>query len=436
MISKKYFTWQQLASILIASMIGTGVFTSLGFQVLDIHNSKAIVFLWLLGGALSLLGAISYARLATHFPSSGGEYNYLSRLFHPSFGFTSGYISILVGFAAPIAAACYAFGGYFVHFNPILTSKLGISFTANQAALSVLILLTGLNFFHKILGAKFQVVFTAIKIVTMLLLIVAGLIYPSNNIAFENETPFFEEILSPSFAIAIFWVSYSYSGWNALCYISGEIENPKKTIMKSLVSGTLFVTIVYILINWVFLKHIPVSEMAGKPDLVEKYAQFAFGSEIATFANGVICILLISTINSMLIIGPRVSTQIGKDYNALKFLSQRNKNDVPQISLLIQFGLSCIYLITSSFESLIVYIGFVLSLFTFSSILGLIIYEWRKKMLSIKTIFAPAVFLLFNFWILVYGAIEKPIEMLVGISACFSGFVLYHFIKKTHAESD
>ena len=107
---KKYFRPGQIAAILIANMIGTGVFTSLGFQVLDIHSGYAILLLWLIGGAVSMLGAICYSRLTVLMPRSGGEYVFLSKIYHPSLGFLSGWVSLIIGFAAPIAAASFAFG--------------------------------------------------------------------------------------------------------------------------------------------------------------------------------------------------------------------------------------------------------------------------------------------------------------------------------------
>ena len=247
---KKYFRPGQIAAILIANMIGTGVFTSLGFQVLDIHSGYAILLLWLIGGVVSMLGAICYSRLTVLMPRSGGEYVFLSKIYHPSLGFLSGWVSLIIGFAAPIAAASFAFGSYFNNFNPWISRQFGFSIAPATAGASVILLLTLLNILKKIAGAKFQFVFTTIKILSILAIIAIGLSVPeTGNTNFAFDHAFTSEIFTPAFAISLFFISYSYSGWNSLCYITEEIENAQKKIFKNLLLGTSFVTIIYFALN-------------------------------------------------------------------------------------------------------------------------------------------------------------------------------------------
>ena len=428
---KKYFQPGQIAAILIANMIGTGVFTSLGFQVLEIHSGYAILLLWLIGGIVSILGAVCYSRLTILMPRSGGEYVFLSKIYHPSLGFLSGWVSLIIGFAAPIAAASFAFGSYFNHFNPQIYAHLGFSISPKLAGASVIILLTSLNILKKIAGAKFQFVFTTIKILSILAIIAIGISVPeTGNTTFSIDETFTSEIFSSSFAISLFFISYSYSGWNSLCYITDEIENPQKKIFKNLLIGTSFVTTIYIALNYVFLRIIPTQDLSGCPDIVAKFAEHALSPSVANMASGLICVLLVSTINSMIIIGPRVSKSIGEDYSKLKLLSRESKGESPYFGLILQLILALIYLLTSSFEQLIIYTGFVLNIFTFLSVLGLFFIKENKYRFNVKKLIAPLLFLSYSLWLLFYGIYRKPLESGVGIAVCLIGLLIYTLVRE------
>lgn len=430
------FTKSQVFSILIANMIGTGVFTSLGFQVVGITSGFALLLLWVLGGIMAFLGSMSYSMLGIAFPRSGGEYNYLSKIYHPSLGFLSGFISLVIGFSAPIAATAYAFGIYLSHFSTQYLEKYHISFNPIYSAITLVILLTCINVFNKRFGANFQNIFTIIKVSIIVLVILTGLFVTQNtNINYSFNSNAIQNILSPEFCIAMFFVTYSYSGWNSVCYISGEIENGEKTLPKTLVRGSLFVCLLYILVNYVFLKIIPIKEMTGVLDIGYLFANKVIGTNLGGIMSLAICVLLISSINSMIIVGPRVSMVVGEDYQRLKFLSITNKKEVPSIAIIIQTILAIIYIVSSSFSSLIVYVGFVITLFSFLTVLGLFFYnkkenEMTKTFKSFGYPFVPALFLIFNFWILSYGLIYKPKESLIGLSICIIGLIIYLFVSK------
>jgi APA family basic amino acid/polyamine antiporter len=231
-------------------------------------------------------------------PRSGGEYVFLSKIYHPSLGFLSGWVSLIIGFAAPIAAASFAFGSYFNNFNPWISQHFGFSISPTTAGASVILLLTLLNVLKKIAGAKFQFVFTTIKILSILAIIFIGLSAPeTGNTTFAFDHAFTSEIFTPAFAISLFFISYSYSGWNSLCYITEEIENAPKKIFKNLLLGTSFVTIIYVALNYTFLRVIPTQELSGCPDIVMKFAEHALSPSVAHLASGLICVLLLSTVN-------------------------------------------------------------------------------------------------------------------------------------------
>ncbi len=434
------FTRGHVFSILIANMIGTGAFTTLGYQVMGISSGFALLLLWVLGGVVAFLGSMCYAMLGIALPRSGGEYNYLSQIYGSGLGFVAGWVSLVIGFAAPIAAASLAFGDYLNKFiNPevFIDSDFQSSHFYNTPLFSSILLvliLTSLNIFNKKIGADFQKIFTIIKVIIILALIVIGLCSSENTeISFAMSVDALQSIVSPAFFIAMFFVAYSYSGWNAACYISGEIQDVERTLPRSLLSSTLLVTLLYVLLNYVFLKVVPISEMSGGMDIGYLFANKIFGVSVGGIMALAICVLLISTTNSMIIVGPRVSLVMGEDYKRLRFLSILNKREVPFVAILVQSMIAIIYLLTSTFESLLIFIGFVLSLISFLTVLGIFLIKEKDQLLiskfkSFGYPIVPALFLIINFTMLIYGLIYKPNESLFGIFICIIGYVVYMFI--------
>jgi len=408
-------------------MVGTGVFTSLGFQLFGIKSIFSIVLLWLLGGIISLCGALNYGELGAAFPRSGGEYNYLSKLYHPFFGFLSGWVSATVGFAAPVALSAMLLGQYF--------TKVFTAFDAKIIAASVVILLTIIHATSVKHGSRFQNIFTALKVILILVIIFAGLLMPNKQpLIFEANTSVLNEILSPSFAISLFFVSYSYSGWNAAAYIAGEIKEPQKNLPKALFVGTLIVTILYVLLNYVFMIAAPISEMVGQPEVAYFPAQHIFGMSGANIISMVISILLISSVSSMVLAGPRVIHVIGEDIKMLRFFGALNSEHIPAKAIVTQCIITLIFIATSSFEQVITYLGFTLNLFTFFTVLGIFILRKRnkvevKKISTFKTWGYPIttiLFLLFGLWLMVYGIVYKPIESLLGLATLGIGAIVYY----------
>ena len=430
------FSRSHVFSILVANMIGTGVFTSLGFQVMGLSSGFALLLLWVVGGLMAFLGSMSYSMLGIAFPRSGGEYNYLTQVYHPLIGFLSGWVSLIVGFSAPIAAASYAFGIYLSNFSELYLKAYHISFNPLYSAVILVIILTLLNIFNKRVGAEFQKAFTITKISIILFLIVIGIAgSQTSSVEYSLNSNAIKNILSPEFCIAMFFVTYSYSGWNAVSYISGEIVNARKTLPRSLISGALFVCVLYVMLNYVFLKAVPMKEMAGVMDVGALFANKVLGVNLGGIMSLLICILLVSTVNSMIIIGPRVSMVIGEDFSRLKFFSLLNSKEVPWVAILVQSVLAVVYLLTATFESLIVYVGFVITLFSFLTVLGLFFMGKKDKsnlpmFRSFGYPLIPAVFLVFNLWILIYGLIYKPTQSLIGLFICLLGIVLYLFISR------
>lgn len=416
-------------SYVIANMVGTGVFTSLGFQLAGgVTDIAAIMILWLLGGVIAFTGAQVYGELGSVMPRSGGEYHFLSELYHPSVGFMSGFFSMFVGFAAPIALAAMALGTYFSNVYAGINPKF--------IAAGVILLTTFVHGSSVRSGGAFQVVFTVIKILLIIGFIIAGFFFAPDHqdISIIPTSTTWTQLMSAGFAISLIYVYYSYSGWNASAYFVSELKNPSKNLPKSLIIGTLIVTVMYLLLNFVFVYVSPTTSLSGQLDVGAVAATDIFGIKGGVIMSGLISLLLISTISSMVFAGPRVIQVIGEDYPALGFMSKKRKNGVPLIAILVQTSISLILLFTSTFEQLLTYLGFVMNIFAFLTILGVFVHRRRfpKMERPYKTMgypVVPIVFMLFVIWNMIYLFQYKTVETLIGLGTLVLSLGIYFIIK-------
>lgn len=414
-------------SLIIANMVGTGVFTSLGFQALGISSGFALVFLWVVGGVVALCGALIYGEIGSRFPESGGEYNYLSKIYHPALGFLSGWVSVTVGFSAPVAAASMAMSKYVAYIFPELPKPI--------FAAGIVVLISVMHGIHFGLGKNFQNVFTTLKIALIVLFIIAGLFAKSEGDAsfvFDSSTS--KSIFSAAFAISLYFVGYSYSGWNAAAYVAGEIENPQKNLPKALFMGTGIVAVLYVSLNYVFLKVAPLAELKGQLEVGAVAATHIFGKTNGNIMSIIIALLLVSSISAMVMVGPRVSEAMGKNYPIFAFLAKRRGN-TPMRAIFVQSSISLFFIFTATFDQVITYIGFTLNLFLFMTVLGVFIARYKNnppQYTGYKTLLypiTPILFLIIETWVLVYGLIYKPVESQAGLATVLSGLIIYYISK-------
>jgi len=414
--------------IVVANMIGTGVFTSLGFQVVDIKSGFTLLFLWMIGGIFALCGALSYGELGAAMPYSGGEYYYLSRIYHPVVGFLSGWVSVTVGFAAPIAAAAMALGAYFKSVFPIVSSTV--------IALGVVIFVSLIHSRNKAFGSYFQQIFTILKVLLIVILIVCGLFLAEpQQLGFLPSTADVNLIFSSPFAISLVYVTYSYSGWNAAVYLASEVEEPETNLPRSLVAGTLIVMGLYLLLNFIFLHTTPINKLVGELEVGYIAANHIFGTFGAKVMGVMISFGLISSISSMVLAGPRVTQAIGEDIPLFKLLAKKNTSGIPYFAILLQLFIVTILILTSSFQAVITYLGFTLTLSSFITVLGIFVYRLRypEAPRPYKTWgypFTPIIFLAISLWMLVFILIDKPVESLTGLGTVAIGLIVYFFAEK------
>ena len=409
--------------IVIANIIGTGVFTSLGFQVADIQSGFALLMLWIVGGVAALCGALCYGELSAALPRSGGEYHFLSEIYHPAVGFMAGFISATVGFAAPIALAAMAFGKYFR----------GVFDFGSPVLLSfVLVWMVALFHFGNLrLGSAFQNLWTIVKLLLVGVLIGAGLLIEEKQpITFFPHAADTMSIFSGAFAVALVYVMYSYSGWNASSYIIGEVKNPERNVPRSLLAGTIIVIVAYVLLNAVFLATTPEVEMRGQIEVGLIAGKHIFGNNGGRIVGAVICLGLISAISSMTWIGPRVTMSMGEDHWLLRFLGRKNTGGVPANAVLVQLLIVNLLLLTRSFELVVVYIQFALLLCSLLTVIGVIVLRASRPNVSRPYRvwlypLPPLLFAAITIWMMIYLLISKTTESVAGMVTAIVGFLLY-----------
>jgi APA family basic amino acid/polyamine antiporter len=410
-------------ALVMANMIGTGVFASLGFQVADLPSPFLIVVLWVLGGMVALCGALSYAELAAALPRSGGEYNFLTEVYHPAIGFMGGFVSVVVGFAAPIAATAMISGAYLAAAFP------GLS--AFSASLAVALGLAAMHAVTVRASGHFQVVVTGLKISLILAFLVLGIWkgrLPEGG--FSPQPGAWSAIVSAPFAISLMYVLYSYTGWNAAAYIMNEVRRPEWTVPRALLIATVLVTILYVGLNSVFLASGPIADFVGKKEVGEIAARHLLGDVGGKIMAGLIGFGLVSAISAMTWAGPRVAQTIGQDFQALRFLSKTSEGGVPRRALALQTTIVVTLLLTGTFEAIIAYAFVAILSCSFLAVLGVIVLRFRRPNLPrpfrcwLYPV-TPLVFLLLNGFTLVYTCIEKPFESVAGLGTLAAGIGLY-----------
>jgi APA family basic amino acid/polyamine antiporter len=410
-------------SIVIANIIGTGIFTSLGFQLTDIKSGFPLLMLWIVGGIAALCGALCYGELAAALPRSGGEYHFLSQIYHPALGFMAGFVSATVGFAAPIALAAMAFGKYFA----------GVFDAGSPVVLSFVVVwvVAAFHLTNLQVGSAFQNLSTLVKLFLIGAMTLAGLFFqPKQPINFLPAPGDATTIFGATFAVALVYVMYSYSGWNAAAYITGEIKQPERNVPRSLLAGTGVVIIIYVLLNAVFLATTPIGELKGQLEVALIAGKHIFGENGGRIAGAVICLGLISAISSMTWIGPRVSMSMGEDHWLLRLLGRKNAQGIPANAIVLQLVIVNLLLLTRSFESVVQYTQFSLLLCSLLAVVGVVVLRaTRPEIARPYRVWAyplpPMLFSVITIWMMLYLLRWKTIESLAGLATALVGLLLY-----------
>lgn len=441
-------------ALVVSNMIGTGIFTTSGFLAGDLGNPKLVLWIWVVGAVCAFLGAICYSELGVNLPSSGGEYVYLTRAFGPTWGFMSGWVSFFAGFSAPIAAAALAFSDYLGYFFPSVrqenahvlagsgewTLHLG---GAQMVACALVLAFTLLNCIGVQRVARIQNVLTAAKVLMLVGFIALAFFIGhgswgnfSLNATRTASTP-----IAAQFAVSLFWIYVAYSGWNAATYVAEELQKPSRTLPAALGIGTVLVAALYLLLNVVFIYAAPLEDLKGHIAVGALAASRLFGPEIAGLFSGLMALSLMSTVNAMVTIGPRVYYAMAKNG---AFLASAAKVDpkwrTPVLAIVAQ-GICTMILTLTPFPQLVIYIGFLLNFFAVMSVASLIHLRrqpgWRKlRVVSFCYPLFPVLFILVGLWMTVQGVQLKPYVSLAAVITVATGAIVYHFRMRSKAQPE
>lgn len=409
--------------MVIANMVGTGVFTSLGFQVVDIKSGFPIELLWVLGGIAALCGALTYGELGTALPRSGGEYHLLSRIVHPVVGFLSGWVSATVGFAAPTALAAIALATYL---SAVLTW-----IPVVHTAAFVVLLFTALHCWSIVWGSHFNNVLTSLKVILLLVFIVAAFrVEAAQDVTFLPRPGDFDLVLTPAFAVSLVYVAFAYTGWNAAIYIVGEMEDPRRHLPRALLTGTALVLFLYALVNYAFMRTVPFDVLAGQIEVGYFSASRIFGETGGAIMAVIIALILTSTVSVMIFLGPRIVQVMGEDYPLLSKLSFRSASGIPVYAILVQSIITLAFIYTATFQQVLLYAGFTLNLITAVTVAGVFVLRWSEPGIErpYRTWgypWPPIVFLLLSAWSLTFMLIARPQESLAGLLTLSAGLAIY-----------
>ncbi len=411
----------------VANMIGTGVFTSLGFQVAAVPSAVPALLLWVVGGLVALSGALVYGEMGAAMPRSGGEYALLRRTFHPAIGFAAGCLSATMGFAAPTALAAVAMATYLKPLVPALP-------VAHAAAAAVL-LFTAVHSLRVRFGSGVNNLLTALKIALVAAFCAMGLLAHGGGPANAFDSPDLGLLATPGFAVSLVYVSYAYTGWNAAVYIVGDMERPER-LARALFSGTLLVTVLYLLVNLVILRAVPIEDLAGRIEVGYLAADRILGPAAGRAMSGVLALVLASTVSAMVFLGPRVVRAMGEDEAFLRPLGAVGKNGAPHRALAFQCGVTLLLIYTGTFEQILLYAGFSLGLCTAATVAGVVVLRRGRVEGAIPGRFRapfhpwiPGFFLLATAWTLGYTLLERPIESALGLLTAGAGVLLYRLAR-------
>lgn len=416
------------SALVVASMIGAGVFTTSGFALADLGRRDAVLAAWIVGGLLATCGALCYGALARRIPESGGEYTFLSVTVHPLAGFLAGWISMLAGFTAPIAAAALGMQAYLA---PVIGSSLPPRWIGTGAILAAG-LLHGLRLQG---GVRVQNFAVAVKLLAVAAFIGVGLVRLPGNVAPAPvpAAPF--EI--GAFAVTLVWVSFSYSGWNAAVYVAGEVREPRRNLQRSLLVSTAVVTMLYLALNTVFLLAAPYTALAGEADVGAVASEHLGGARLRSAISIVVSLALFTSISSMIMAGPRVYARMARDRVFPSFFGRQG--DAPGRAVALQVVLALAVLSMTGLAELLSYIGFTLGLSAAATVLGLVALRRREGRLRVPVPGYPWVPLIFVTTTLAMSSFLialRPMEALWGALTVASGLPVYFWLRRRKTDAD
>ena len=430
-----------VTNIVIANIIGAGIFTTTGYLMGFLHHPKLMLLLWFVGGIIAFCGALAFGELGAAFPEAGGEYIFISKLFNPLLGFLSGWLSLLVGFSAPIAASAIGFSNYFTLAFPqfqnwlMLNDVFSIEMFSKVLAIGIILVFTLIHSGGVVLGARVQNVLTLLKIILIAGLIVVGLCFGEGSMQNLKSTEEFSYNFKSwkAIGLSLMFIMFAYSGWNSATYLGAEIKDPKTTIPRSLLISTAAVIVMYVLLNLFFVYALPANKMLNEPEIGGLAVGNAFGPMAETIISLLISFALFSSLSAFVILGPRVYYRMAEDGYFFKSIAKIHpKYKVPFNAILLQSSIAIVLVLSGTFEQILTYMGFSLGLFPILAVAG--VFKLRKQNRSVLRLpgypLVHLVFILAGIAMLVLAYFERPLESSVALLTTASGIPVYYWFKR------
>lgn len=435
-----------LANIVVANMIGAGIFTTSGLLMRDLRSPWVMMGLWVAGGLIALCGALSYGELGAAIPQAGGEYVFLSRLFHPLLGFLSGWVSFFVGFSAPIAASAIGVVAYMTRAFPGLL-RAGVFPDSVEAivlkktyAILIIAVFTVIHIRGLVFGTRVQNGLTLMKVALIVGLVLAAFLSGRGDWAHFSQGSGFSWDFGgwKTLGLSLMWIMFAYSGWNASAYIGSEVRNPSKNLPRSLVIGTGIVILLYIGLNFFYIYAASPSEMDGVISIAGLAAGHLFGRSYASALSVLIAFALFSSLSAFVILGPRVYYAMARDRSFFRFAGQVHpRTRVPHKSILLQGAIASVMVLIGTFDQLLTYMGFSLGVFPIFAVLGL--FKLRRSGQSPHRLpgypLAQTFYILAALAILVLAYFERPIESSIALLTVLIGIPVYAVFRRRSRSS-
>jgi len=367
--------------IIIADVIGTGIFVTTGLTLGMTQSALVVIILWTLGGLTAITGSLCYAELATMWPDDGGEYLYLKKIYGFLPAFLTGWVSITVGFTASAAATSLTLVWYLKEFFTVFPQA---ELIQKLIAASFILFFGFLHILGLKKGSFVQNFLTVVKLLIIFSLIVFGFIYIDWDMTSRITSGMSSSggnIGIGTYGIALLIIMFAYSGWNGTSYIAGEIKNPQKNLPRAMFFGSLAITIIYILLNIVFLMSSPAEQLTASHATAAIAASNLFGAKAGSLLTLVVAIVLISAVSVQMMIGPRVYYAMAKDGLIFSKLSRINpKFNTPDLAIATQMIIAIIYVFIgkNNIESLLAYMGFSLGIFPLMAVIGMLVMRFKN----------------------------------------------------------
>jgi APA family basic amino acid/polyamine antiporter len=424
--------------LVIGNVVGAGIFTTSGVLAGELPQPPLFIAIWVIGGLLTLCGALTYAEMAGMFPRSGGDYQFLKEAYGPWAGFLLGWVSFWVITPGSIAVLSIAMAGYikgFFAFDYTLMVKL--------LAVAIIIFFSLINYRGVRLSGTFQDLSTFGNLLIIFALILGGFISGNGNwqnfhVASSSDFP-----LSKLFGPAMIAVLFTYSGWFASAYIGGEVKNPGRNLPFSLLLGTVIITLFYTAINLIYLYALPLSQLKDTVNVAQLAAEtLFFNPRIAQVISLAIILAISGSINATILGGTRIYYAMAEDkifWSPLKRLHP--EYGTPHFSILSQMILACLLVSLGTFNQLLSYVVFVMLLSSIAAGIAHFILRQRNPELprSYRTWgfpIIPILFICFYIWIAVQITYAKPLTSIAGLIITLSGYPFFVWFKKRENERD